>query len=79
MSDLDPIDALGLNTRIINILKNSDVWKDGTHLQRGIHTIAELIDCRAEEIGDVRGIGPSGLSYISAALARHGLAFKQPD
>jgi DNA-directed RNA polymerase alpha subunit len=59
----DSIDVLGLPTRLRNTLIRERIW-----------TIADLTDCTARDILDLRNIGMGTLGELIAALERHGLA-----
>lgn len=58
----DPVEALGLSTRVRNAL-----------LRNGIHTLGDLTACSPTDLRDIRNLGVKGYAEVLAALDQRGL------
>lgn len=65
VSHATPVDALGLSSRVQNILRRNHVA-----------TVGDLVACTERDLFDLRNAGMRSVGEIKAKLAEHGLALK---
>lgn len=68
VSPNDPVDVLGLSTRVRNCLRRNSA-----------HTIADLVARDEEELRDIRNFGPGCMAELRAALVAHGLKLRDEE